>query len=184
MGGGMPLKKLFDVSQRRSAGFMDKEVHTAGLFDVQQDAFEAPCAGESEAVVSEVSFLVPVCHETYRIDNPTLTQVDLFQSRSTVFALVLPSGVSGFSDNAVAYGDACRLANVVNVVKDSLDRSLFGFEQMPGRGPSSRGTEGKPIRKKTLCLALLLLIHVCCLSPCRHLSPQSLTSLLRCVRLM
>ena len=53
------LKKLFDASRRRSADMVDEGVQTAP----QQDAFEALCACESEAVVSEVSFPVPACHD-------------------------------------------------------------------------------------------------------------------------
>lgn len=142
------LKKLSDASRRRSADLVDEKVQTICLYDAQKDVFEVPCAGESEAVVSEVSFPVRACLEVYRIEDPTFAQVDLFHSRSTVCALALPSCVSGFSDNDLAYGDACRLANVVNVVKDLLDRSLFGFEQTLGRGPSGKGAAGKPISKK------------------------------------
>ena len=59
-------------------------MQTTGLDDAQQDVVVIPCAGVSEAEVSEVSFPAPAYHEAYRIDDHTPSQVDMFQSRSTV----------------------------------------------------------------------------------------------------
>jgi len=139
------LLKLFDASQRRSAELVDKEVQ-APCLEVAQPDVEVPIGVVSEAEGLEVPFPTPdsIAHH---IVHPH-SQVDLFQSGSSVCAFALPLGVGGFSDTQLAYGDACRLSNVVNCVKDLLDRSLFGFEKTLGRGPRSRGAEGKPVSKE------------------------------------
>ena len=53
----------------------------------------------------------------------------------------------GCSREECAYGDACRLANVVNSVKLVLDQSLLSFEYKLGRGPKGRLAEGMSFSK-------------------------------------